>query len=62
MKKKEHIGFLDPVAIIVSVIRTHGDYVVYYVARIMQHYFKIDYLLGAHNTCGYWIILVICFK
>ena len=61
-KKKEPIRFLHSEAISISVIKVHDDYVVDYVARIMQYYSKMDYLLGAHNTGDNWILLIICLK
>jgi hypothetical protein len=62
MKNKDPVAFLDPEAITISVIQLHPDYAVNHVARAMQQYSKVKYLMGAHNTGGHWILLNICLE
>ena len=61
-KNKEPIAFLDLEATTISIIQLYPDYDVYHVARAMQQYSKMQYLMGVHNTDGHWILLVICLK
>jgi hypothetical protein len=61
-KNKDSIACLDPEAITISVIQLHPDYAVNHVARAMQQYSKVKYLMGAHNTGGHWILLNICLE
>ena len=62
MKNKDPVAFLDPAAITISVIQLHPDYAANHVARAMQQYLKVKYLMGTHNTGGHWILLNICLE
>ena len=58
-RKKEPFKFLDPQIMIISMMEQDRESVVGYVARVISHFSKKDYMMAAHHTGGHWILLVI---
>jgi hypothetical protein len=54
----EDVGFLDPRIFSVMVIQCNSNTVIDQIAKLMNH----DFVVGAYNTGGHWVLVVIVIK
>lgn len=54
-EKKLNVGFLDPQSFSATMFVSDSSYATAAISQAMKH----DFVVGAHNTGGHWILVVI---